>query len=200
MTLHSAKGLEFPVVFMPGMEEGLFPHSRSLEDRPSLEEERRLCYVGLTRAKDRLILSAVRVRSIFGRPTASDVSRFITEIPQALLEFGDADAPDGDEQEVRESHGAPGPEPHADDSRWLAPGSDPWDAPAADAEAPASAAARTAPHPLASPFAAGMRVFHATFGEGRVLSSDGLGERAKLTIQFPSVGRKVIVARFVEPR
>ena len=86
MTLHAAKGLEFPVVFMVGMEEGLFPHSRSLMDKNELEEERRLCYVGMTRAKEKLFLTYSRKRLFFGQKTTNIVSRFILELPEATLE------------------------------------------------------------------------------------------------------------------
>lgn len=85
MTLHAAKGLEFPVVFMVGMEEGLFPHSRSLMDRNELEEERRLCYVGMTRAKQRLFLTFARQRLFFGQRSSNTVSRFIFELPESVL-------------------------------------------------------------------------------------------------------------------
>lgn len=87
MTIHAAKGLEFSLVFLIGMEEGLFPHSRSLMDREELEEERRLCYVGLTRAKNKLILSFAKRRMFFGARTQNSVSRFIAEIPQATVEY-----------------------------------------------------------------------------------------------------------------
>jgi DNA helicase-2/ATP-dependent DNA helicase PcrA len=86
MTLHSAKGLEFPIVFMVGMEEGLFPHSRSLMDREELEEERRLCYVGITRAKEKLYLTYADKRLFFGTRTQNTVSRFIADIPEDILE------------------------------------------------------------------------------------------------------------------
>src|SRR5258706_4435406 len=86
MTLHAAKGLEFPVVFMIGMEEGLFPHSRSLMDRNELEEERRLCYVGMTRAKEKLFLTYARRRLFFGQRSSNTVSRFILELPEKVLE------------------------------------------------------------------------------------------------------------------
>lgn len=86
MTLHAAKGLEFPVVFMVGMEEGLFPHSRSLMDKKELEEERRLCYVGMTRAKEKLFLTYSRKRIFFGQKTSNIVSRFILELPEGTLE------------------------------------------------------------------------------------------------------------------
>lgn len=85
MTLHAAKGLEFPVVFMIGMEEGLFPHSRSLMDKNELEEERRLCYVGMTRAKTRLFLTFTRQRLFFGQKMSNTVSRFIFELPENVL-------------------------------------------------------------------------------------------------------------------
>ena len=86
MTLHAAKGLEFKVVFMVGMEEGLFPHSRSMMDKNELEEERRLCYVGMTRAKEKLFLTYCRKRLFFGQKTTNIVSRFILELPEGTLE------------------------------------------------------------------------------------------------------------------
>ncbi len=86
MTLHAAKGLEFPIVFIVGMEEGLFPHSRSMMDKNELEEERRLCYVGMTRAKEKLFLTYSRKRLFFGQKTTNIVSRFILELPEGVLE------------------------------------------------------------------------------------------------------------------
>lgn len=86
MTLHAAKGLEFPIVFMVGMEEGLFPHSRSLMDNSEMEEERRLCYVGITRAKEKLYLTYARRRLFFGTHSSNMISRFISDIPEHLLE------------------------------------------------------------------------------------------------------------------
>lgn len=86
MTLHAAKGLEFPYVFIVGMEEGIFPHSRSLMDKHALEEERRLCYVGMTRAKTRLFLSYARKRIFFGQKTSNIISRFILEMPKNVIE------------------------------------------------------------------------------------------------------------------
>lgn len=85
MTLHAAKGLEFSVIFMVGMEEGLFPHSRALMDRGDLEEERRLCYVGMTRAKEKLFLTYARKRIFFGQRSANTLSRFIMELPEGVL-------------------------------------------------------------------------------------------------------------------
>ncbi len=87
MTLHAAKGLEFPIVFIIGMEEGLFPHSRSLMDREEIEEERRLCYVGITRAKEKLYLTYANRRLFFGTRTQNMISRFVADIPQHILEL-----------------------------------------------------------------------------------------------------------------
>jgi DNA helicase-2/ATP-dependent DNA helicase PcrA len=89
MTLHSAKGLEFPVVFITGFEEGIFPHSRSLNSGEELEEERRLCYVGMTRAKERLYLTYAWRRNLNGNTLFNSVSRFISEIPKHLQEKAD---------------------------------------------------------------------------------------------------------------
>jgi DNA helicase-2/ATP-dependent DNA helicase PcrA len=85
MTLHSAKGLEFPVVFIAGMEEGIFPHYRSLLEPAELEEERRLCYVGMTRAKKRLYMTSAEERLIFGENWYNGPSRFLEEIPEGLI-------------------------------------------------------------------------------------------------------------------
>ncbi|HEY3248586.1 MAG TPA: DNA helicase PcrA [bacterium] len=93
MTLHAAKGLEFPVVFLAGLEEGLFPHSRSMDEEGGLEEERRLCYVGMTRAKERLSLSFARNRTIFGTTVPAVPSRFLDEVPAELLARADPPAP-----------------------------------------------------------------------------------------------------------
>jgi len=89
MTLHAAKGLEFPVVFITGLEEGLFPHSRSLFDREQLEEERRLAYVGITRAKEVLYLTYAERRLYFGQRITNPPSRFLSEIPEDLLDTSD---------------------------------------------------------------------------------------------------------------
>jgi DNA helicase-2/ATP-dependent DNA helicase PcrA len=87
MTLHAAKGLEFPIVFIVGMEEGLFPHSRALMDKEELEEERRLCYVGITRAKEKLYLTYANRRLFFGTRTQNMISRFIADIPQHVIDL-----------------------------------------------------------------------------------------------------------------
>ena len=97
MTLHTAKGLEFPVVFLTGWEDGIFPHQRSLGDDVELAEERRLAYVGITRAKQRLYLSRAMLRSAWGQPGANPASRFIDDIPTDLIDWRrtDSDARSG---------------------------------------------------------------------------------------------------------
>ena len=87
MTLHTAKGLEFPVVFLTGLEDGVFPHARSLGDQPELEEERRLAYVGVTRAQQRLYVSRALVRSAWGAPAHNPASRFLSELPDELVDW-----------------------------------------------------------------------------------------------------------------
>ena len=98
MTFHAAKGLEFKVVFMVGMEEGLFPHSQSFFDTNELEEERRLCYVGITRVKEKLYLTFAKRRLFFGQRTNNNSSRFLYELPEAVIEnkllSRDTDEPD----------------------------------------------------------------------------------------------------------
>ena len=93
MTLHSAKGLEFPTVILAGLEEGLFPHSRSRDDEAELEEERRLCYVGITRARKQLVLTSASRRRVFGEYQNTEPSRFIDEIPADLIEEDRSEAP-----------------------------------------------------------------------------------------------------------
>ena len=100
MTLHCAKGLEWPVVFLIGCEEGLFPHSRSLIDAWQMEEERRLCYVGITRAKQKLYLIAARARQLYGATMANPPSRFLKDIPSHLAEYINFEKEQGDEDKI----------------------------------------------------------------------------------------------------
>lgn len=171
MTLHAAKGLEFESVFLAGMEEGIFPHNRSLDDRAALEEERRLCYVGITRAKSKLMLSAARVRHIFGEPRYAELSRFVGELPPEYIDFGPAPQPRANSFVNAQDHAILDPdEDEAAPSTVVAPSS----------------------------FKPGTAVKHATFGVGKVLSTSAISGRECLTVDFPGVGRKVIVARYVD--
>ncbi len=181
MTLHAAKGLEFPVVFLPGMEEMVFPHSRSMDDRAGLEEERRLCYVGITRAKELVYLSAARVRYVFGDVKYSEPSRFLSEIPVDLMDAG--------ERPLRRLETTV---PSSDDYYRDAMPDD-------DVVAPPKQPAYTMRSSERDAFPPGTRVRHSTFGEGKVVASEGEGVRRKLTVRFPELPEpKVIVARFVE--
>jgi DNA helicase-2/ATP-dependent DNA helicase PcrA len=197
MSLHTAKGLEFKIVHLTGLEDGLFPHSRAANDRPAMEEERRLCYVGITRARERLHLSAARVRAVFGEPRLSELSRFVGEIPAELLEVAQAGFLPGGFAPPPIRRAQPGPY-----DELAQPEPDELEAPP-----PSHRARREAPVESLPPlrgdgsFAPGVRVFHASFGEGFVIEADGSGARQKLVIEFPPpVGRKVIVARFVDRR
>jgi DNA helicase-2/ATP-dependent DNA helicase PcrA len=183
MTLHSAKGLEFETVFLVGMEEGLFPHQLSIDDAAGIEEERRLCYVGMTRAKERLTLSWARQRRSFARESFEQTkpSRFLGEIPRELLEplssvsLGSKPRTNWEhalnsvssvERFFRErgAHGTPtGSQAHSTaNSRW----------------------------PI------GSKVRHAKFGVGTILGAEGEGKDTKVTVSFPGYGQKKFMAEY----
>ena len=174
LTLHSAKGLEFDSVFLVGLEEGLLPHSRSLLDEDGIEEERRLCYVGMTRARERLVLSWAMSRGVFGQRRLQQRSRFLDEVPGELLE----------------STGSPAYEP-----RGLFRDAAPRFARRERPFSPETAETAVLATPTPS-FRPGARVRHPLFGVGTVLRSEGSGDDLKLTVSFPAVGAKRLVARF----
>jgi DNA helicase-2/ATP-dependent DNA helicase PcrA len=188
MTLHSAKGLEFSVVFLAGMEEGLFPHKLSIDDDAALEEERRLCYVGMTRAKDRLVLTWVRERRTYGRqsPEGTRPSRFLSEIPYELLEpFNIAMfAPKPRTTWGNAINSVEGVERFFSDrgrGRKLS-GSEP---------------AIPRSRPVATPrWRQGSKVRHPKYGVGTVLGSEGEGQDTKITVSFPGYGQKKLVERY----
>ncbi len=183
ITMHQAKGLEYPVVFVIGLEEGIMPHSRSLEDREQLEEERRLLYVAATRAERRLYLMHAFKRTMFGRSNMASPSRFIQDIPPELLkkarERGErAGSAQSSMFTSRTNWGSGATESECNDAAVVArrPG------------ALASARIRRRLRPAANAkFAAGMKVRHATFGEGVVVSSAPKADDEEVTIAF--VGR-----------
>ena len=201
MTLHTAKGLEYPVVFMAGMEEGVFPHMRSLGEPRELEEERRLCYVGVTRAREMLYLTHAWSRSLWGQPQYNPPSRFLDEIPGALVRNAGATARLPRSRwsyRARRSDGEDVPE--MDEP---APGASGSGAVPADRRARArqrmveSAIRRGQPgQPVhgtgaeALGLRAGDQVVHAKYGEGVVLEASGQGADAEATIRFPGVGEK----------
>jgi DNA helicase-2/ATP-dependent DNA helicase PcrA len=187
MTLHSAKGLEFPTVILAGLEEGLFPHSRSSDDVEELEEERRLCYVGMTRARSRLVLTGAARRRIFGEYQASEPSRFVDEVPAALVERiqptfaspyqGSFSSRAWSRDEFRTN-------PYGRGRR----GRTREEAPAyayEDEDQSTGLALRP-----------GMRVRHPQFGVGSVISVEALEDDTKLVVRFAAVGQKTLRAKY----
>ncbi|WP_424766688.1 DNA helicase PcrA [Paenibacillus sp. sgz302251] len=210
MTMHSSKGLEFPVVFIVGMEESIFPHSRALTDNEELEEERRLAYVGITRAEKRLYLTCARMRTLFGRTGSNMPSRFLQEIPESVREGVSAGG--GYSRAIGRSGtsaGSPGRVPASGAQGVRSPGMG-GTSPAAmggrggvRVSTPLQDAARAAQGSgAASPaapgsFAAGDRVAHGKWGEGVVVSVKGTGNDMELQIAFPApVGIKRLLAGF----
>ena len=182
MTLHSAKGLEFPTVILAGLEEGLFPHSRSSEDEEELEEERRLCYVGMTRARAKLVLTGAGRRRIFGEYQSSEPSRFIDEIPPELVE---RIAP------TFTSGGYQGNFPHYEFR------TNPYGrGRRVKEEAPTYSYEDEDQSSPGAGLRPGMRVKHAQFGTGTVLSVELLDDDAKLVVRFNAVGQKTLRAKY----
>ena len=211
MTLHSAKGLEFPVVFLVGMEEGIFPGYKSISEPKELEEERRLCYVGITRAKENLFLTCSKQRTIFGSTSYNPVSRFLNEIPQELLEgydeaFGETK---NKEQMFKDSQytWSYGSRNNGNIKTYKIE------------EQKATVAAsskntnngfmfRTAESFLnnlskksannidLSKYKSGVKVFHKKFGEGTINKVEPEGEDLKVDIDFNKVGHKRLMAKF----
>ncbi|MER7362068.1 DNA helicase PcrA [Nonomuraea wenchangensis] len=172
MTLHTAKGLEFPVVFLTAMEDGVFPHVRSLGEPKELEEERRLAYVGITRAQQRLYLTRAAVRSSWGAPAFNPASRFVNEVPGTLIDW----------------------RTDPEKSAWSAatrrePAARP--APARGGAAGAGAGGRKVPS-----LTPGDRVTHDQFGLGTVVSVDGVAEKTKVKVDFGSGGEKTLLLAY----
>jgi DNA helicase-2/ATP-dependent DNA helicase PcrA len=168
MTLHCAKGLEFPIVFLVGMEEHLFPHAHSRDEEADVEEERRLCYVGMTRAKERLVLSRALSRRLFGRSQFNEASRFLSEIPTHLLrdlsrrertrlarptERALGFVPDLEAGEFQEDRGT-------------------------------------------GTYKLGKRVHHPEYGIGTIIGVEGSGDTLKLTISFSVYGSKKFLPKY----
>ena len=193
MTLHSAKGLEFDAVFLVGMEEGVFPLSRALFDETALEEERRLAYVGITRAKKKLYLSHAHTRMLYNARSANQLSRFVSEIPQRLIQEG----------AVKSQTRVPMPprRPSYEDAPRSGYSSRP--APRMNAEKPSGrpalnipglqkgfGGAPSAPQRSLKLFRVGDNVIHAVFGRGRVSEVSGEGSDQKVIVDFDSGARK----------
>lgn len=165
MTLHSAKGLEFPLVFMAGVEEGMFPSMQSNEDITRLEEERRLCYVGITRAMEKLYICNAESRRLYGQEKNHKPSRFIKELPQECLD------------EIRLQTNISRPQT-SNYGRF-------------SADSKRGTFDNTG-------FSLGQTVMHPKFGEGVILSYDGVGENAQVTINFANGGTKIFIARLAK--
>lgn len=166
MTLHSAKGLEFPVVFLVGMEESVFPHSRALESRQELEEERRLCYVGITRARELLYLSHCWQRTLYGHTRVNEPSRFLRELPPALLSTRDP----AEKLISRDRHNPPA---RVDTKTTSSGGSG-----------------------RKKGYQPGEQVKHRKWGRGTIIEVRGKGDNAELKIDFPGLGVKTLLARY----
>ena len=182
MTMHSAKGLEFPIVVMTGLEEGLFPHSRSTDEEAELEEERRLCYVGITRAQRRLVITSAARRRLFGEYQSTEPSRFVDEIPRELIE----EVPSASYASPYQSSLTPfGRGAYGRRGRQVR-------------EEPAPYAYEDEDQSAANGLRPGVRVRHPTFGEGTVISVEPLDDDTKLVVRFTSVGRKTLRAKFAK--
>ena len=202
MTLHAAKGLEFDEVFLAGMEDGSLPHFSSRQDEDELEEERRLAYVGMTRAKEKLTLSRVLRRMVHGEWTSREPSPFLDAIPERALAVVDrtfgSGAADGFRGAGRGGDLFPDYEGESQET-WAPPrpAARPGYRPPARAAKPAiPTMRRTPPPPTASGFRRGGRVRHPEYGVGVVLLVEGSGDGEKLTVYFDRAGRKKFVARF----
>ncbi len=183
MTMHSAKGLEFPVVFIVGLEEGIFPHTRSLMEEDEMQEERRLAYVGITRAEEELYLSNAQMRTLFGRTSMNAASRFITEIPAELVESLNETAP-----KRENSFGAKGRT--ASSSKMTTTTT------TRSRSAFARPAAKTTGGEQIG-WAVGDKASHQKWGIGTVVSVKGEGDAKELDIAFPSpIGVKRLLAKF----
>jgi DNA helicase II / ATP-dependent DNA helicase PcrA len=228
MSLHAAKGLEFPLVLLAGMEEGLFPHSRTLNNPMELEEERRLCYVGMTRAMDALIMTRARYRRRYGNdmPEASTPSRFLEEIPQHLIE----NLSPAERTPAWGGYGDRYSSGRGKGNGWESPPhyryEDEDQSASTSSRTPTGRGARTAPGEasldnvaqffrsrpgsvnrpkmdLPSPtgltgLRSGQRVRHPKYGEGVVFRRDGEGDDAKITVQFREFGVKKLVEKFAQ--
>lgn len=213
MTLHSAKGLEFPVVFLVGMEEGIFPGYKSIGEPKELEEERRLCYVGITRAKEHLFLTCSKQRTIFGSTSCNQVSRFLREIPSDLLDGYDETL--GEKKESSNTFGDSkyswtyGSKDNGNIKTYKIDKNEPKVVAASSNSNNNGFMFRTAESFLnnltkkssgsnvdLSQYKAGVRIYHKKFGEGVISNVEPEGDDLKVDIQFDKVGHKRLMAKF----
>jgi len=207
MTLHSAKGLEFPTVFLVGMEEGIFPGYKSISEPKELEEERRLCYVGITRAKENLFLTCSKQRTVFGSTSYNPISRFLSEIPEGLLEgYEEAFGETSNKEEMFKDTGygwTYGNKPESKIKKYKVETKEP-----VSATTNSGFAFRTAESFLnnltkkstnnvdLSQYKAGVKIFHKKFGEGIINGVEPEGDDLKVDIDFDKFGHKRLMAKF----
>ncbi len=207
MTLHSAKGLEFPTVFLVGMEEGIFPGYKSISEPKELEEERRLCYVGITRAKENLFLTCSKQRTVFGSTSYNPISRFLSEIPEGLLEgYEEAFGETSNKEEMFRDTGygwTYGNKPESKIKKYKVETKEP-----VSATTNSGFAFRTAESFLnnltkkstnnvdLSQYKAGVKIFHKKFGEGIINGVEPEGDDLKVDIDFDKFGHKRLMAKF----
>ena len=214
MTLHSAKGLEFPVVFLVGMEEGIFPGYKSIGEPKELEEERRLCYVGITRAKEHLFLTCSKQRTIFGSTSCNQVSRFLREIPSDLLDgyddaLGEKQEGNGNVFGDSKYSWTYGSRDNGNIKTYKVDKNEPKVAAASSSSNNNGFMFRTAENFLnsltkkssgsnvdLSKYKTGVRIYHKKFGEGVISNVEPEGDDLKVDIQFDKVGHKRLMAKF----
>jgi DNA helicase-2/ATP-dependent DNA helicase PcrA len=190
MTMHAAKGLEFPLVIIAGMEEGLFPHSRSGEDEAEIEEERRLCYVGLTRAEERLILTSAARRRVFGEYQSTEPSRFLDEIPSELVERITPTVSAQYQGAFAHQHYEFRTNPYGRGGKGRGGGR--W------REEETTYDYENEDQSRGGSVKVGMRVRHAQFGVGNVIAMEEHNDDVKVTVRFNTVGVKKLLAKFAK--
>jgi len=223
MTMHAAKGLEFPLVFIAGMEENLFPHARSNDDRAALEEERRLCYVAITRAERQLYLSHAAQRRVYGETLPAEPSRFLNEFPLELIEdlspgrswlsWSRKPTTQENRRAVEALRQPTPPREREREKKYTGQTYNSVDGVRAffarqgkEVELPTPPMGGSAPKPAptareaegegAVGLAVGTRVRHPKYGVGLIIRREGDGEKAKLTINFPGYGQKKLIEKF----
>jgi DNA helicase II / ATP-dependent DNA helicase PcrA len=172
MTIHASKGLEFPIVFLMGLEEGVFPHSRSLTEPAEMEEERRLAYVGITRAEEMLFITNAEQRTLFGKTNRNAISRFVKEIPKELLDSMDMNGNRQEFSQVETTYTKPTAIPRMPNLNRL------------------ESMKNT------TEWSIGDKVSHAKWGRGIVINVKGAGDATELDVTFPSVGVRRLLAKF----
>ena len=202
MTIHSAKGLEFPVVYVVGMEEGIFPGSSAQYDQEELEEERRLCYVAMTRAKEKLTLTNARQRMLYGRTSTNRASRFLDEIPEENMRWESKPEPRFGGMEHDSTFGGDryedgwGSAPARTGGSWSSGGVHSYRAPAQAPQRPLQSLRKNAaPAAALLQLQQGDMVEHTAFGKGMVLSVRPMGGDALVEVAFDNVGKKKLMLK-----